>query len=1474
MTAAQTEQKVSVRRFFAGKGVLVTGSTGFLAKAIVEKILRDIPEVRKIYLLIRPRAKADGSLVDPGLRLREEILRNSAFSRLREQMGERFEHWCQERIVCVPGDLTHPRFGLDEAAFAQLARDVQVVIGSAATVVFDERLDLALEINTLAPLRMLELARAANGCYIHISTAYVSGMRKGQIPERLLDPMEAIDAQLAPGLPRPDSFDVEKELEKLRTLAKIVASDCETQARKQGWEPGSEEARTALHRALVSAGMRRARSLGWNDTYTYTKFLGEQLVRLNHDEVPTAIVRPSIIESSLREPEPGWLDGLRMADPLIIGFGKGRLADFPATRNVVLDIIPADMVVNAVLTSAAHVGNRPGAFELLHVASGSENPLVIENLYQTVREYFEKHPMLDRAGKPVRVPHWKFPTVERFKRKVTFQYLTPARALGALMDGPVTLPGTRKLRSRLRSINTAAEQLLYYVDIYSPYTNLDCRFETRRGRELYEQLAGDEREAFDFDPRKIPWRRYLQDVHIPGLKRNILRMDLPPRAGAGEGTLLDEETAKGMARASTALHGVPQTIVELAWRGADRFGAKPFLDLRRPAGARGPAHTRYGFAEFFERSAQWASKLRAHLGLEPGDRIAIWSENSPEWCLAYLAISRAGAIAVPLDRMLPPGEAAGLVKFVGAKAVVVTPGLLDAAGAAFGAGQGLPPRLNSLDDLEPYAGDTWPYPHARLGDRGLANPSPESTASILFTSGTTLAPKGVMLSHVNFTSNAIAVAEILEPLPSDQFLSVLPLHHALEFTGGFLAPLFGGSTVHHLATLKENELLETMQRAGITVVIGVPRLYQRFAAGIRARIEAAGAASRVALTLLDGVAGAAEFMGGESSRKKAFRQVHQAFGGKLRLFVSGGAPLSTETFNFFKRFGIALAEGYGLTETAPILSVNPLAAPKAGSVGLPLPGVDLKIRNPDHQGIGEVLARGPMVMQGYWQDPEATEKVFEDGWFRTGDLGRFDADGYLFLTGRVKDVVVTAAGKKVYPDEIEAQFRGLPKVKEYCAVGLPARSGHGEELTLVIVPEKDGEKARAEIQAAVEKIGQNLPTHQQPARLEFQPGDLPKTSTLKVQRGRVRELFASGAKAAASAALPAIGGSSGKPLEERVLREVAKAIAEIAGLKPDEIHPDQKLQLDLGLDSIARVDLVGKLELRLNVSISDEVSAKLWTVRDTAEAAAAALDAGAKSPGRNRSISERMLKKGASAGPQPSALGKAILQGAMRTTEKLFFNAYLSIDACGLEHLPADSAFILAANHCSHLDTAAVRAVLGSRSSQLHVMGAKDYFFDTRLKSWFFSTVFNVLPFEREDNTLEGLATCRAALDGGKSLLIFPEGTRSITGKLLPFKAGIGILALELDYPVIPVYMSGTFESLPKGRSIPHPTQVDVRFGPPVDFTALRQRRDAAQAAKASGEGGEGKKDRRRNRNAGAMELYRNAAQQIHAAVERLSRSG
>ena len=1445
---------ISIRKTFAGAGVLLTGSTGFLAKAVAEKLLRDLPEIGQIYLLIRPRVKADGSRVDPRERLRDEILRNSAFGRLREKFGDGFQAYCESKITCVTGDLTAPRLGLDEDAFQELAKKVTIVINSAATVVFDERLDWALDLNTMGPQGMLDLARTAKAAYIHISTAYVSGKRTGAIPEKLLEPLEAIDVQLPPGVKRPEKFDVREEIARLGQLADHVKKDCAELFARKNIAPDSQDGKDRLRVALVDAGMRRAQSLGWNDTYTYTKFLGEQLIKLTHGDVPTVIVRPSIIESSLREPEPGWLDGLRMADPIIIGFGKGRLADFPANEKVVLDIIPADMVVNGILTAAAHIANRPGAFDLITVASSLENPLVFRSLYEYVREYFQKHPMSDRSGKPVAVPVWKFPTIEQYRFRIKNRYLRPIKAASFMLSSPIPVPGSRRMKSRLRSLSTTLEQLLYYVDIYGPYVNLQCRFEIGHALELLGRLDPSERETFDFDPRKIHWKSYLQDVHIPGLKRNILRMDVVPRTGAGEGHLLDDEKERAAKRAGgkngekARLSGVPQTVVDLVERGAERFGEKSLAEIRRADGSL----TRITYTQMYERSGELARKLIARLGLAAHDRIVLMSENSPEWSLAYLSISRANCTAVPMDRAMAAKDVIRLAKLVEAKALILSPAIFKASASDYLA-SGFP-LLNVLDDLNALEGSALPYPEASIGDRPLRDPAPESLASILFTSGTTREPKGVMLSHANVVADALAVAEVLEPLATDRFLSVLPLHHALEFSCGFLIPMYGGSTVHHVESIQD--IASTMKLAEITVVIGVPRLFKLFMDRIQAQIEASGAMAKFGASVGKSIAGTLEMFGNVDARKSIFKKVHDGLGGHLRLFVCGGASLDPAIYEFFKNFGIIICEGYGLTETSPVLTVNPLSATRAGSVGPEVPGVEIRIHAPGPDGIGEVRARGPVVMQGYWRNPDATAQVFEGGWFKTGDLGRVDKDGYLFITGRLKDVIVTSAGKNVYPDEIEMALKDIPGVKDLCAIGLPSRSGMGEEVAVVIVVDKESAKISA-IEAAIDKINQTLASHQHVARIEFQTDDLPKTSTLKVQRNKVRERFT---KAGGAAALPTAPEqpmlAAEQPLtdskEASVFIEVARAAADLSGrVKASEITPSTKLEIDLAFDSISKVDFVNKLELRFNVRIPPGQEGKLYTIRDAITIVEEALRSspGGASGGGAGILSRSSRNMDDVRSGLKDTVSKRVLQGMFGSTASVFMNTWLRVEGHGLNHIPVSGPYILAANHCSHLDSLAIREALGKRARGLHVMGAKDYFFDTKLKSWAMHTFLNALPFDREDNLADGLALCKTVLDSGHAILLFPEGTRSTTGDLQTFRSGVGVLAIELDTPIIPVFLSGTFEALPKGKLLPRPHSIDVALGKPVDFSALKLERGTATSA----------------------DLYRRAAAELRARIEALS---
>ncbi|MFA0776271.1 MAG: hypothetical protein THHGLFOP_001799, partial [Candidatus Fervidibacter sp.] len=332
-----------VRKFYAGKTVLVTGATGFLGKALVEKVLRALPEVRRIYLLVRGKRLADGSWLSAHERMRQEFLRSAIFTTLRRRYQDRFEDFIAQKVVVLEGDLSFERLGLDEVTFDAVAFETDVIINSAAVVSFDERLDRALNLNTLGVRRVLELAKRGkelrepqgkpSPIFAHISTCYVCGIRNGIIPEE-----------------PPDPTGVDDEIAELLQLCR----DVEEQSGDDDTPPPIRE--RTVREAMVDEGMRRAKSRGFNDTYTYTKWLGERLLVKECNDIPTLILRPAIIESTLKEPEPGWIENQRMADPLIIGFAERKLVDFPGDPDCVVDLIPCDLVVNAVIAAIAAMG--------------------------------------------------------------------------------------------------------------------------------------------------------------------------------------------------------------------------------------------------------------------------------------------------------------------------------------------------------------------------------------------------------------------------------------------------------------------------------------------------------------------------------------------------------------------------------------------------------------------------------------------------------------------------------------------------------------------------------------------------------------------------------------------------------------------------------------------------------------------------------------------------------------------------------------------------------------------------------------------------------------------------------------------------------------------------------------------------------------------------------------------------------------
>ena len=410
---------------FKNRTIFITGATGFLGQPVVEKILLSVPSVRRIYVLIRDKRQLGGKTMGARERLERELFQSSVFDRLRSVKGAGFGAFLEERVVAVPGDITLDGFGLETEDLVRLHKEVDIVINSAALVSFDAPLDAAVEMNIHSASRIAAFAKDCKcEALVHISTAYVSGATRAAVPETLYHKTRDLSKQY----PLRQFTNTNKEIKHLESIIKRTQEEgCSSEVNRQLKEAlvkasrpprgGRKKRRPEkienlrekwVKARLVEKGMLWAKERGWNDTYTYTKALGEQAVVNGCGEIPTAIIRPSVIESSLSEPNPGWLDGLRMADPLIVAIGKGRLRALPMDPSVTLDLIPVDMVVNAVLVSVQEVVRRKGV-HVYQVATGDKNPTTLGELYELIDEYFKKNPMLDKLGQPVLVKPMRFP---------------------------------------------------------------------------------------------------------------------------------------------------------------------------------------------------------------------------------------------------------------------------------------------------------------------------------------------------------------------------------------------------------------------------------------------------------------------------------------------------------------------------------------------------------------------------------------------------------------------------------------------------------------------------------------------------------------------------------------------------------------------------------------------------------------------------------------------------------------------------------------------------------------------------------------------------------------------------------------------------------------------------------------------------------------------------------------------------------
>ena len=565
----------------------------------------------------------------------------------------------------------------------------------------------------------------------------------------------------------------------------------------------------------------------------------------------------------------------------------------------------------------------------------------------------------------------------------------------------------------------------------------------------------------------------------------------------------------------------PRTIPELLRRSAERFGDLPALTAREKDGDR-----TISYAVLYEQ-VRFLARGLASLGIKKGDKIAILGANSPEWAKAYLAGSEIGAVNVPIDSLLSRNEMQQLIAAAKVKAAFVAPRFLDVVLDSPKSFKGLKKIIclachprdipEEVITLEQLAESGAKQKQRKLSLRSRSEgPGPDDVASLIFTSGTTGAPKGVMLTHWNIVSDVIACAETFGRFLEDgkeRFLSVLPIHHTFEFTAGFALPLYFGAWITYARSLKSKQIIEDLKWCRATLMLGVPLLFQKMMEGILRAVDKAPLPRRLVFKSMWNAVLAAEKLGAAVPGKAIFRPFREKAGlSSIKYFIVGGAPLPPYVPQFFRRLGLIMLQGYGLTESSPVLTINPADAPIDSSVGKPLKGVEVKVLEPDEDGVGELAFRGPMIMKGYYENPEATrEAIDQEGWLHTGDLGRVDSEGYVYICGRAKNIIVTAAGKNVYPEEIEALLNKSRFILESMVYGKRAGRSGGEEVHAVIVPDHEalaeaGKESLSDqelhdlMAAEVKRVNRQMASYKRIKGFKIINEELPKTSTRKIKR--------------------------------------------------------------------------------------------------------------------------------------------------------------------------------------------------------------------------------------------------------------------------------------------------------------------------------------------------------------------------------------
>lgn len=755
-------------------------------------------------------------------------------------------------------------------------------------------------------------------------------------------------------------------------------------------------------------------------------------------------------------------------------------------------------------------------------------------------------------------------------------------------------------------------------------------------------------------------------------------------------------------------------------------------------------------------------------------KVAIYAENSPAWIFALYAALQNNCIAIPIDFLASAEDVAYIIDDCQPELLFISAAMTESL-VKIDQKIKHKPEIRIFEDI---------IPDESIGESQWIGPDDnETTAVIIYTSGTTGSPKGVMLSYTNLHENMASVIACKIFIPEREVMIFLPLHHVFPLVGSLLTPLFVGSTMVMVPSMQSADLMKTFTDNEVGVFLGVPRLYELMYRGIKAKIDK----SLVGRTLLWVVLKTKN----RSLGKKIFKKVHDGFGGHLQFMIAGGAALNKEVGTFFYGIGFDILEGFGMTEAAPMITFPRPGRVKIGSTGEALTGLSVEIRE------GEIVAKGPSIMKGYYNRPQETADVIIDGWLHTGDLGYLDKDGFLYITGRKKEIIVLPNGKNINPVEVEMKLDAFsPAIKE-AGVFM-----HNEMLHAVIFPD-EGFLTQNSITDAklyfrekvISTFNAEMSSYKRIMQFTLVNTELPRTRLSKLQRFKLAELLEIKETKKTSAEEP--NSTEYLAIKSFIERQVDM-----------DILPDHHLEFDISMDSLGKLSLIDFIEKTFGIKFNEEQLMKFPSIRNIAEYIQ-----------KHKLFHKTEQESGWATGLKDDSAvilpkSSVFLEPIVRFVRGVF-RLVFKIEARGMENIPEGPCF-LAPNHESKLDPFLVLSYL----DQPILKNTFSYAKKEHMNSWLHRYVArnsNVIVMDLSKDLKESILKMAEVVKQGKKILIFPEGTRTLTGELGEFKKTYAILSTELNIPVVPIAITGAFKAMSSGgKKIKKGEKISIEYLPAV----------------------------------------------------------